>query len=181
MITPTQQATITPNVLQTTIASQWGTFGTFTFVTIATANTTSAKPIKTVNTTCSLVSTASRLEKKEDMGQISVYLAELTIQGHIRKVKRIGYNALMIELTEHQRHELQNAEPLVVDPQTRETYVLVRRESYERLKDLLALDEFDPDEGAGYINEVMAEDDANDPLLDSYQDYGKKPRSVATS
>jgi hypothetical protein len=80
----------------------------------------------------------------------------------------------MIELTEQQRQALTGPEPLAIDSQTGETYVLVRREAYERLKALLALDECDPDEGAAYINEIMAEDDAGDPLLDSYQHYGKK-------
>ncbi|HVS39615.1 MAG TPA: hypothetical protein VMS17_28925 [Gemmataceae bacterium] len=79
----------------------------------------------------------------------------------------------MIELTEQQRLELSAPEPIAIDPQTRETYVLVRRETYERIKALLALDDYDPDEGAAYVNETMAEDDANDPLLESYQHYGK--------
>jgi hypothetical protein len=79
-----------------------------------------------------------------------------------------------IELTEQQRQELSVPEPLAIDPQTRETYVLVRREAYERLKALLALDDYDPEEGAGYINEVMADDDARDPYLESYQNYGKQ-------
>ena len=80
----------------------------------------------------------------------------------------------MIELTEQQRQELSASEPIAIDPRTRETYVLVRREAYERLKALLALDDYDPEEGAAYVNEVMAEDDANDPLLESYQHYGKQ-------
>lgn len=80
----------------------------------------------------------------------------------------------MIELTEHQRQELSAPEPVAVDPQTGESYVLVRRETYERFKTLLALEEYDPDEGAGYINEIMAEDDAKDPYLESYQHYGKQ-------
>jgi hypothetical protein len=80
----------------------------------------------------------------------------------------------MIELTEQQRQELSAPEPVAIDPQTRETYVLVRREAYDRLKTLLALDDYDPEEGARYVNEVMAEDDAKDPYLDSYQQYGKQ-------
>ena len=82
----------------------------------------------------------------------------------------------MIELTEQQRQELSAAEPIAIDPQTRQTYVLVRQETYERLKGkgLLAPDDYDPEEGAGYINEVMAEDDAKDPYLESYQHYGKQ-------
>ena len=79
----------------------------------------------------------------------------------------------MIELTENQRQELSAPEPTAVDPQTQETYVLVRREVYDRLKALLATDEYDPDEGAASINEIMADDDAKDPYLESYQHYGK--------
>ena len=79
----------------------------------------------------------------------------------------------MIQLTEAQRQELNTPEPLVVDPQTKETYVLVRREAWERLKALLSLGDYDPEEGTAYVNEIMAEDDANDPLLESYQHCGK--------
>ena len=77
----------------------------------------------------------------------------------------------MIELTDEQRQELSAPEPVAIDPVTRDTYFLVRREAYERLKDLLALDDYDPDEGAALVNEVMAEDDAKDPYLESYQHY----------
>ena len=80
----------------------------------------------------------------------------------------------MIELTPQQRQELGNPEPTAIDPQTRETYVLVRRDVYRRLKHLLASDDYDPDEGAALVNEVLAADDANDPLLESYQHYGKR-------
>ncbi len=80
----------------------------------------------------------------------------------------------MIELTEQQRRELNVPEPVAIDPQTRQTYVLVKREAYDKIKTLLAVDDYDPDDGMSYINEVMAEDDEQDPLLESYQDYGKK-------
>jgi hypothetical protein len=79
----------------------------------------------------------------------------------------------MIELNEQQRRELDRPEPLVIDPDTRQTYVLVRKDVYDRLKRLLALDDYDPDEGMALMNEVMADDDAKDPLLESYQCYGK--------
>jgi hypothetical protein len=79
----------------------------------------------------------------------------------------------MIELTEQQRRELIESEPVAIDPVTQTTYVLVRQEVYERLKALLVLDEYDPDEGAKYMNEVMAEDDAKDPYLESYQHFRK--------
>lgn len=79
----------------------------------------------------------------------------------------------MIELTEQQRQELSAPEPTAIDPQTGRTYVLVPREAYEHLKALLALDDYDPDEGASAINEIMADDDAKDPYLESYQHYGE--------
>jgi hypothetical protein len=44
---------------------------------------------------------------------------------------------LMIELNEQQCRELKAPEPIAIDPQTRETYVLVRREVYDRLKEHL--------------------------------------------
>lgn len=69
---------------------------------------------------------------------------------------------------------MNDPEPVAIDPFTRETYVLVRREIYERFKALLALADYDPDEGAGFINEVMAEDDTKDPYLESYQHYEKR-------
>jgi hypothetical protein len=80
----------------------------------------------------------------------------------------------MIELNEQQQQELGGPEPMAVDPRTGETYVLVRREAYDRLKTILSLDDYDPDEGAALVNEIMAEDDINDPYLESYQHYGKQ-------
>jgi hypothetical protein len=79
----------------------------------------------------------------------------------------------MIELTPEQHAALERGESLVRDVATNETYVLVRQAVYERLKSLLALNEYDPDEGLAYINEVMAEDDEGDPLLEKYQHYRK--------
>lgn len=39
----------------------------------------------------------------------------------------------MIELTPQQRHELTEREPMAIDPETKKTYVLVRKEVYDRL------------------------------------------------
>jgi succinate dehydrogenase flavin-adding protein (antitoxin of CptAB toxin-antitoxin module) len=47
----------------------------------------------------------------------------------------------MIQLTEEQRQELSQPEPVVLDPLTRKTYVLVPREVYERFKALLEEDD----------------------------------------
>jgi len=84
-----------------------------------------------------------------------------------------GKEIAVIELTLQQCTELSGPDPVAIDPQTKATYVLVRRESYERMKGLLALDDYDPDEAATFMNEIMAEDDAKDPLLESYQHFGK--------
>jgi hypothetical protein len=80
----------------------------------------------------------------------------------------------VIVLTEQQGLELYVPEPVAIDPRTQQTYVLVRQAVYERLKAVLDVGEYDPDEGAAFINEVMAEDDAHDPLLESYQRYGRR-------
>ena len=42
----------------------------------------------------------------------------------------------MIVLTDEQRQELNQPEPAAIDPQTKDTYVLLRKETYERLKEL---------------------------------------------
>ncbi len=41
----------------------------------------------------------------------------------------------MIELTEEQCRELDQPEPVAIDPQTGQQYVLLRKEVYERLKE----------------------------------------------
>lgn len=75
----------------------------------------------------------------------------------------------MIELTEQQSQELNSAEPIAIDPRTLETYVLIRRDVYERLK-AAADDDYDPREGYPLVDQIMAEDDAHDPTLASYQE-----------
>ena len=80
----------------------------------------------------------------------------------------------MIELTEQQCRELANSEPLAVNPLTKETYVLVRKDAYERLKAQVADDTVMAT--AELVDAVMAEDDAKDPHLAAYQRlYGGKP------
>jgi hypothetical protein len=82
---------------------------------------------------------------------------------------------MRIELTEEQRRVLASSAespPRLIDPATNTAYVLVRAEVYERLRALL--DHEMPDVSA-LINEVMAEDDANDPLLEGYQHYRRGP------
>jgi hypothetical protein len=81
-------------------------------------------------------------------------------------------STFMIELTPEQRNAIAAwANPAFIDPDTKAVYVLVRKDIFEGLKTLLATDEYDPDEGLAHMNDVMAEDDAADPLLESYQLY----------
>ena len=46
----------------------------------------------------------------------------------------------MIELTEEQRRELGEPEPVAIDTQTQQVYILVRKEAYDRIKKLLPYD-----------------------------------------
>lgn len=67
----------------------------------------------------------------------------------------------MIELTEGQRQELEGAEPARArDPQTNETYVLVRADVFERMRAI--------------IDGVTRRAGWDDPKLDEYERYRKK-------
>ena len=57
----------------------------------------------------------------------------------------------------------------VVDPGTGQLFVLVPAEQYQMLCRAVA-GEFDPREGYPLIDQLMKEDDANDPYLQSYQE-----------
>lgn len=75
------------------------------------------------------------------------------------------------KLTDDQRHAIEEkgGEPVyLVDVATNASYVLMRAEQFERVKSLLG-DDFDPRESYPFVDRVMAEDDANDPSLESYQ------------
>jgi hypothetical protein len=68
----------------------------------------------------------------------------------------------MIELTEQERQAIKIEEtPRLVDPETNETYVIVRASVYDRLRSIL--DDDTVCTTAEMLDEVMAEDDANDP------------------
>jgi hypothetical protein len=82
----------------------------------------------------------------------------------------------MIELTEKQREELRSPEPVVIDPQTKEAYVLVRKAVYERLRALIEDDGPNMRQVAALVDHAMEEDDEHDPTLAFYQQkYGNKP------
>jgi hypothetical protein len=88
----------------------------------------------------------------------------------------IGYDswkgATMIELTEAQRQELSAAEPIAVDPGTGETYVLVRKDIYDRIKGLL----YDNGEWTEQELRLLLARSAeangwNEPNMDDYDHY----------
>lgn len=84
----------------------------------------------------------------------------------------------MIELTREQRQALVGeAAPQIRDPETNETYVLIKAKVYERFRQLLEddADGLDMRQVGVLIEEAMREDDANDPLLESYQNYQRRP------
>jgi hypothetical protein len=56
----------------------------------------------------------------------------------------------------------------VFDPSTNEVYYLLSADQYQKLSAKSQVD-FDPRDGYPLIDHVMAEDDQNDPLLESYQ------------
>lgn len=82
----------------------------------------------------------------------------------------------MIDLTEEQLRELEGQAPPVYirNPKSHETFVLVRQDIYERLQGLLAADTVYAT--AELVDRVMAEDDVNDPHLETYQKITRKDR-----
>ncbi len=85
---------------------------------------------------------------------------------------------MLIELTEQLQQLLENqgGKPLrLVNPRTSEVFVLVPAAVYERLE--AALQEgFHPREAYPLVDRIMAEDDENDPYLESYQHFGRGNR-----
>lgn len=80
-------------------------------------------------------------------------------------------------LSEDQRQAIEDrggAPVYVVDADTNKSYVLIPAGDYEKVKSYLQ-DLFDPREAYPFVDRVMAEDDANDPTLASYQTFPKRP------
>ena len=73
----------------------------------------------------------------------------------------------MIHLTAEQRQELSQLEPVAIDPETQQTYVLVRQELYERLRSLR--DDDTVYTTAEMLDRVLADGDAHDPYLAELQ------------
>ena len=78
----------------------------------------------------------------------------------------------MLELTEQQWQEVSTSEPVVIDPKTKVEYILVRRGSYDRLRALVSDDAVVVT--AEMVDRIMADYDADDPTLESYQSITRK-------
>jgi hypothetical protein len=73
------------------------------------------------------------------------------------------------ELDPKLKQAVTNGMPVeIVDPSTNQRYYLISAEQFGLIARAIS-DDFDPREGYRLIDKVMAEDDALDPLLDSYQ------------
>jgi len=85
--------------------------------------------------------------------------------------------AAMIELTHEQQQALEDeAQPLrLINPKTSDVYVLLREDLYGKVQALVEED-FDPREAYPLLDRIMAEDDANDPYLESYQHLRPKSK-----
>jgi len=81
----------------------------------------------------------------------------LTLLGETGQAKMSREETTIIELPERQRQELAKREPIAIDLQTKETYVLVRPEDYERLKELLYDDSPWTDEEMALLAEEAGE------------------------
>jgi len=77
----------------------------------------------------------------------------------------------MIELSEEQRQNVLQGKPVRVSmPELGTDCVVLRADVYERLRSVLeGGDELDMRTVASLIEHNMREDDADDPLLESYQ------------
>lgn len=78
-----------------------------------------------------------------------------------------------MDLTSEQVHALREGSPVsIVPPEVGEECVVLRKDAYERIKRLL-YEDGDPDPARFYplVSAIMAEDDADDPALESYQKY----------
>jgi hypothetical protein len=95
----------------------------------------------------------------------------------VRSVPRLyddRKEAAMIELTEQQMHALENPEaipPRIVNPRTKETFVLLRVDEYERLKQ----DEYDDSPWTREELQALAWERVKHEDWAEYDDLPEKP------
>lgn len=81
----------------------------------------------------------------------------------------------MIELTAEQRHELETQPTEVLDPQTNQVYVLIRKEQFERIQDLLDYDDSPWTSEERHTLAWEAGKHAGWEDMDEYDDLPEKP------
>ena len=80
----------------------------------------------------------------------------------------------MIELTKEQHESLQEAEenpPCVLDPQSATTYVLLKKDAFERIRHMIE-DDSDEPQWAAFLE--AAGEEWDDPAMDVYEQYRKQ-------
>jgi hypothetical protein len=75
----------------------------------------------------------------------------------------------MIELTPEQARELRQGEVAVIDPETKEEYILIRKADFDGVRHLFEEDLPGKQEVAVLVERAMREYDENDPTLHLYQ------------
>ena len=81
----------------------------------------------------------------------------------------------MIELTEEQRQELSVPEPIAIDPSTKKTYVLVRKNVFDRIKGLLYDNgDWTDDELRLLLARSADVNGWNESAMDDYDEYEAK-------
>ena len=96
------------------------------------------------------------------------------MEGSVLKWYDTGKEAAMIELTEQQMQALENREvtpPRVVNPRTKETFILLRIEEYERLKE----DEYDDSPWTREELQALAWERVKHEDSDEYDNLPEKP------
>jgi hypothetical protein len=78
----------------------------------------------------------------------------------------------VFELTHEQSQELANPEPRAIDPQTKQTYVLVREDMFEKIKNLICDDEEWSEETLrSQLSRSSQANGWNEPEMDDYDRY----------
>ncbi len=79
----------------------------------------------------------------------------------------------MIELTDEQGHAIDDGEnPVVIDPRTKQAYVLMRKELFDRIKDLLYDDgDWTAEEQLQLLAESGKRAGWVDPGMEDYDNY----------
>jgi hypothetical protein len=78
-----------------------------------------------------------------------------------------------MNLTSEQVQAIREGEPVrIIPPEVGQECVVLRGDAYEKIKHLFYDDSAtDPAKFYPLVSAIMAEDDADDPALDSYQKY----------